>query len=176
MKHLGLTVLLCCTTLTGCGNGSLEDLQEYVDNAKSQPQAGVKKLPSIPDYEPIPFEGLGLADPFFPRRPVVSGQNSGVKVDVPKPPDANRPKEHLEQFALDQLKITGFVSDRQKRPVALIQAPDHRVHMVGVGQYMGTNFGRVSSVSESGITLKEQVYDSGVWQTRDVNLANSASK
>lgn len=85
--------------ITDCGGSHqmlrLEDLQEYVDNAKSQPQVGVKKLPFIPDYEPIPCEELGLADPFFHRRLVVSGRNPRGKVDVQKPPDANRPKSIL---------------------------------------------------------------------------------
>lgn len=153
--------------LTGC-DGQIEDLRVFVAEAKNQPQQPIKPLPAIPEYNPIPYDGISLADPFFPRRLIVDGVG-GVKDKTP-PPDSNRPKEFLENIALDQIKMIGFFFNSQKKPVALMQTPDKKVYMVGVGQYMGMNYGRVKSLKDDQVVLVEQVYDTGQWQPRELKI------
>lgn len=167
-------VVLVGLAVVGCA-GQMDDLQKFVSDAKNQPQTPIKSLPPIPDYNPIPYEGLSLADPFFPRRLIVEGAG-GSKVGMPPPPDAARAKEFLEYIALDQLKMVGFFFNAQKRPVALIQAPDKRIHMVGVGQHMGLNYGKVVKLNEDGFSLQEQVYEGGQWQTREAKIDSVPTK
>lgn len=170
MKLLNIyaVVVIAVVGLSGCAS-QIDDLQEFVSTAKTQPKLPIKPLPPIPDYNPIPYEGLSLADPFFPRRMIV-GEAGGSKAGTPPPPDANRPKEFLESVALDQLKMVGFFFNAQKRPVALIQVPDKKIYMVGTGQHMGMNYGKVVKLDEDGVLIKEQVYELGQWQGRDVKI------
>ena len=52
------------------------------------------------------------------------------------------------------------------RPLAIISA-DRTLYQVGVGNYMGQNFGVVTQVSESEVTLKELIEDAnGDWVER----------
>mgnify|MGYP000880858758 FL=1 len=48
-----------------------------------------------------------------------------------------------------------------------IIAADKTLHQVHVGNYMGQNYGRVTAISESEVTLKELVEDAnGEWVER----------
>ena len=73
-------------------------------------------------------------------------------------PEANRPKEYLEQFPLDTLKMVGTLQRDNKR-YALLQTQDGLVHRVQAGNYVGQNDGRVISVSEGEVKVDELVPD-----------------
>ncbi|MGH8378315.1 MAG: pilus assembly protein PilP, partial [Gammaproteobacteria bacterium] len=54
---------------------------------------------------------------------------------------------------------------------ALIRDGDGVVHRVGIGQYMGQNFGKVTKISQVGLVLREIVPDGqGGWVERDTTV------
>jgi len=61
---------------------------------------------------------------------------------------------------------------QQKKDIfALIRTPDRNLFRVKAGNYMGQNFGRIGSISESNIMLKEIVQDSsGGWEEKEQAL------
>ncbi len=60
--------------------------------------------------------------------------------------------------------------DRRGRKVALVRV-DKLLYQVGIGQYLGQNFGRVMKISEREIGLREIVQDAaGDWVERPVTL------
>ena len=80
-----------------------------------------------------------------------------------------RRKEALESIPLDSMSMVGLM-DRGGRRVALIKV-DKLLYQVGVGQYLGQNFGRVTRISEHELVLREIVQDpAGDWVERQATL------
>lgn len=75
-------------------------------------------------------------------------------------PDPNRPRQVLEQFSLDSLRMVGTMGAGSAM-TALIRAPDRTTYRVRVGQYIGQNDGRVVNIDASGLDLIELVRDGG---------------
>jgi type IV pilus assembly protein PilP len=86
-------------------------------------------------------------------------------------PDLNRRKEALESFALESLQMVGTLEQKQVR-YALIRTSDNNLYRVRPGNYVGQNFGVITSISESAVTLKEVIQDSssGSWNERTSSL------
>ena len=90
--------------------------------------------------------------PDAPQRRVSNDPNA---VDGP---DRNRPREFLEQFPLDTLRMVGTLADR-RASFGLVQTTDGLVHRVAVGNHMGQNYGRIVAISDSEIQLVEIISD-----------------
>jgi len=86
-------------------------------------------------------------------------------------PDPSRAREELEKYSLGSLKMMGTVPMGGEL-WALVLAPDNVVHRVGKNNYLGTNYGKIISVTERRIELKEIISDGlGRWQERDAFLS-----
>ena len=82
----------------------------------------------------------------------------------------NRPKEALEEFPLEGLKMVGYLS-QNKVGYAVIRAPDGKLHRVKAGNYVGMNFGLIKEVTDAEVQIKEMVQDSaGDWSERMSSL------
>ena len=54
---------------------------------------------------------------------------------------------------------------------AIIKTPDNNLFRVKPGNYLGQNFGRITDISESLVSLKEIIQDSGgSWEERNQAL------
>ena len=73
-------------------------------------------------------------------------------------PDVNRPREFLEQFSLDTLRMVGTLK-LQSRVYGLVQTKDGLVHRVLPGNHMGQSDGRITAIEEGKISLIEIVPD-----------------
>ena len=84
-------------------------------------------------------------------------------------PDTTRPKEPLEAYPLETLKMVGTLSQKGVN-YALVKA-DSGLYRVKVGNYLGQNFGIITAITENQIDLKELVQDaSGDWTERKIAL------
>ncbi len=154
-----LTAFVMVIGLSGCGGDGMDDLKSFVDNSGKDRQGKVEPLPEIKAYEPFSYSAFDLPDPFKPRKLSTSG-GGGVQ------PDLTRPREPLEAFSLETLVMVGMVS-RQGVTHAVIRTPDKSIYHVKKGNYMGQNFGQVTQITDSEVTLREIVQDSaGDWSER----------
>lgn len=161
MRRLASIVILL--GLTGCGSGNLEDLQTFVAEAGKDMQGKIEPLPEVKVYEPFTYNAFDLPDPFKPRK-LSTGGGGGMQ------PDFNRPKEPLEAFSLETLKMVGALS-RQGVIHAVIKTPDNAIYHVRKGNYVGQNFGLITQISDSEVSLREIVQDSaGDWSERTSTL------
>jgi len=161
MKRLATLSLVL--GLTGCGGGGMDDLQTFVAETGKDMQGKIEPLPQVKVYEPFTYNAFDLPDPFKPRK-LSSAGGGGTQ------PDLNRPKEPLEAFSLETLKMVGMLS---KRGVvhAVIKTPDNAIYHVRKGNYVGQNFGLITQISNSEVTLREIVQDSaGDWSERTSTL------
>lgn len=155
-----LTAVFLAATLTACGGGDMDDLRQFMDEAGKDMQGKIEPLPQIRPYEPFSYEAYGLPDPFKPRKLSPSGGGGGLQ------PDLNRPREPLEAYSLETLKMVGMIS-KKTGVHAVIRTPDKTIYHVRAGNYMGQNFGLITGVTDNEITLKEIVQDSaGDWAER----------
>lgn len=152
--------------LTACGGEEFQDLRDFVKNAGADMRGKVDPPPEIKPYEPLGYDNtIGLPDPFKPRKPELKSGRPGINQ-----PDLERRREALEEFPLENLKMVGFLFQANVG-YAIVRSPDSKLHRVKAGNYMGQNFGQITSVSDSEVKIKEMVQDSaGDWAERISSL------
>ena len=161
MKRLASIVIIL--GLTGCGGGGMEDLRTFVAETGKDMQGKIEPLPEVKIYEPFTYEAFDLPDPFKPRK-LSTGGGGGMQ------PDLTRPKEPLEAFSLETLKMVGVLS-RKGVIHAVIKTPDNAIYHVKKGNYVGQNFGLITQIGDSQVSLREIVQDSaGDWSERTSTL------
>lgn len=161
-----ISLLVTTLILTACSGEEFQDLQDFVKNSGADMRGKVDPPPDIKPYEPMNYDNsAGLQDPFKPRKPEIKNMGGGVNQ-----PDLNRPKQELEEFPLEGLKMIGYLQ-RSNVGYAVIRSPDGKVHRVKAGNYMGLNFGQILSVTETELIVKEMVQDgAGDWSERESSL------
>ncbi len=165
MKHLGFLALL--GLLTACSSG--DDPRTFVANAGKDLRGKVNPLPEVKPYEPFTYAATDLPDPFKPRK--LTAPAGSAKGGIQPPRD--HVKQILENYPLEGLKMVGTLQ-QNKLTFALIKTPDNNLYRVKQGNYMGQNFGIITQVTETDITLAEIVPDSGGdWTERSTKLEMS---
>ncbi len=147
----GICSALACVGilgLAGCTSAD-SDLQQFIQQTEQQPGGRVEPLPEIKPYETFVYDDQSLRSPFVPSQ--VGGFNAVRR-------DTKRPREFLEQFSLDTLKMVGTIRIAGSI-YGLVQTKDGIVHRVTAGNYMGQNDGRITDISPSKIDLTEIVPD-----------------
>ena len=174
MKNLFL--LIGVALLAACGGEEQSELRQELATMTKDLRGRVDPLPQVRSYEPVPYKGESMLDPFVPGRIVVSqaatgGGGSGGGVQ----PDLNRPKEPLEAFPLEAVQMVGTLA-QNKDTYALVRAGNN-LFRVKKGNYMGQNFGVITAIDEGQISLKEVVQDSGGdWVERTTTVQMSEGK
>lgn len=154
--------------LAGCGESDMTDLKNYVNEVKARPRGAIEPLPEVRTVEPFAFSADSVRDPF-----VVEERDSEpeeTKVESGIRPDTTRPKEELESFDLDSLRMVGTVT-RDGTLWALVRAGDGTIHRVRPGNHMGRNYGKITTIKDGMIELIEIVSDGpGSWVERKASI------
>jgi type IV pilus assembly protein PilP len=160
-----LLMLAALALLAGCTRG-MSDLRDWVAQEKSKKGAPIPPLPVIKTFETFQYSDEGKRDPFSASTAETqpSGPSNGPR------PDEGRPKEPLEMFALDSLKMVGTVGNGAGIE-ALVKDPGGVIHRVHVNEYMGQNYGRVTDIAEDHVDLVELVSNgNGGWMERSASI------
>jgi type IV pilus assembly protein PilP len=171
----GAALAAAIALIAGCGEERSTEVRKELEAMSKDLRGKVDPLPQVKSYEPVPYKGESMLDPFVPGRIVVAqaagsgGGGGGVQ------PDLNRPKEPLEAFPLEAIAMVGTLS-QNKDTYALVKAGAN-LFRVKKGNYMGQNFGVITSIDDSQISLKEVVQDSGGdWVERSTSLQMQEGK
>ncbi len=160
-------ILAAVLLLAGCGSDQHSDLRQELNALTKGLRGHVNPLPQVRPYEPVPYTAQDLVDPFRPDRIIIAQPGKGVG-GTPAP-DPNRPKEPLEAFPLESIQMVGTIT-QGKQTFGLVKAGAN-LYRVKQGNYMGQNFGVITSINESEIKLTELVQDgSGEWVQRSSAL------
>ena len=148
--------------LAGCGSGNDEDLKTWMAEQGTASRGRIDPIPPIRPYEAFTYNAFDQAEPFKPRK-IETGKGS-------RGPDMTRRKEALETYPLETLKMVGTLQ-RGSTMLGLMRANDNKVFQVRQGNYVGQNFGVITSVVEGEITLKELFQDgAGDWAERQSKI------
>lgn len=160
------SVLVLALALSACGGEEHEDLKQWMKESTNDLRGKVPPLPEIRPFPVVAYEAGDITDPFNPKK---LEPNKQYKGGGGTQPDLNRRREPLEAYPLESLSMVGTLI-QSKKVHALIQA-DKTLHQVKVGNYMGQNFGVITKITETEVTLKELVQDSsGDWVERTSTL------
>lgn len=159
-----ILIVLACCLLSACSGHEKRrrEVQKFVDEVKQKPAKPIEKIPEFKNYKSFDYSASTLQNPFQP--PKVKVVDSGLR------PDMDRPKDELEAFPLDGLRMVGTLT-KDGKTWALVSAPDKTIYRITAGGYMGKNFGEVKKITKDSIDIKETVPDGlGGWKERDVKL------
>lgn len=165
---IAATILASTLAVAACAPQTMEDLERFTATAHQDRRPTVEPLPELRPHRTFVYAAGHLTDPF-------DAGNLGLDQPEPEPggpaPDLDRRREILEQYTLDSLRMVGTLT-RGDITWAILRAPDNTVHQATVGNYMGTNFGRITDISESRVELTETIQGpTGGWIERQASLA-----
>jgi type IV pilus assembly protein PilP len=149
-----MSVAVCAAmlaALAGCSS-DFDELRAKVEEVKSSPGSGIEPLPEVKPYETFNYAAFDQRSPFEAGIPAAANAPNAIR------PDSNRPREFLEQFSLDTLRMVGTVKLKGQL-YGLVQTNDGLVHRVLPGNHLGQSDGRITAIEEGKVSLIEIVPD-----------------
>ncbi len=164
-------LLICLTAtvaLSGCGT-DMDELRQWMEQQRKEAKPSVTPLLPPKKFLPQPYESAAGVDPFSAQKLSVAIKQEAAQPNSLLTAEINRRKEPLEAYPLDSMSMVGSLTRDGKR-YALLRV-DNLLYQVKAGDYLGQNFGRVTKISETEITLREVVQDAaGEWIERTSTL------
>jgi type IV pilus assembly protein PilP len=161
-------VVLAILGIAGCVSGDMSDLEKQVSKIMSKPGGRLEPLPEIKPYEAYVYESgkSGARNPF--KRFYVVEQSLAIEESEGPVDDGlteemrneiqNRNREELERFELDSIKMVGTLQNEDNH-WGIVLDPGGIVHRVKTGNYIGLNIGKITSIEEEQIEVREIIKD-----------------
>jgi len=168
-RYIRLTIVpLAILSIAGCVSGDMSDLEKQVSEIMSKPGGRLEPLPEIKPYEAYVYEsGKSEARNPFKRFYVVE-QSLAIEESTGPVDDGlteelrneiqNRNREELEGFELDSIKMVGTLHNEDNH-WGIVLDPGGIVHRVKTGNYIGLNIGKITSIEEEQIEVREIIKD-----------------
>lgn len=158
--------------LTACGTSDQDELQAWMTEQRNQTKPRVDRLPEPTKFTPQAYTQDGTIEPFSNQKlaqALKRDSNQATANAALIAPELARRKEPLEASPLDSVAMVGSMV-KVGQPVALVRV-DNLLYQVRVGNYLGQNYGRITKVTETGLSLREIVQDAaGEWIERTSTL------
>ena len=168
-RYIRLTiVVLAILGIAGCVSSDMSDLEKQVSKIMSKPGGRLEPLPEIKPYEAYVYESgkSGARNPF--KRFYVVEQSLAIEESEGPFDDGlseemrneiqNRNREELEGFELDSIKMVGTLQNEDNH-WGIVLDPGGVVHRVKTGNYIGLNIGKITSIEEEQIEVREIIKD-----------------
>lgn len=164
--------------LAGCAGEEHQDVKAWMNEASKDLKGRVPPLPELKPFPIVSYDGSNLTDPFSAGKVVPEKATAGGG----RTPDFDRPKEPLEFYPLESLKLVGVMLPGKgvtKTPYGLIQSSGGLYYVV-VGNHLGQNFGIVTAIIDGEVKIKETVKDptgqTADWVERPTSLYLEGAK
>ena len=166
MKRMFITC--AALALAGCTQ-DMQDQHDYLAQVKARAPTPIDPIPQIRQAETFLYVADNRRSPFVPSTASDMVIAATARGTGPRP-DPNRRREELEGYPLDTLKMVGTLN-KQSSYWGLVQTRDRMIHRVGVGNYLGKNYGRITDINENRISLRELIQDgAGGYLVRQASL------
>ncbi|MEI7514830.1 MAG: pilus assembly protein PilP [Betaproteobacteria bacterium] len=167
---LWLAAWIAAACLSGCGDSTDQELQQWLKAERAAPRSPAKPLRAPVPFVPMVYDASDQPDPFgkaaFDRYLTTNVPSANPTLVAP---ELARRRQPLEAFALESIALVGTLAKEGKR-VALVRA-EGALYQVAVGNYLGKNFGKITKVDDSGVVLREIAQDAtGEWVVRVTSL------
>ena len=158
--------------LAGCSSSDGDDLQRWMAEQRNATKPRVVRLPEPTKFTPQPYTQESAVEPFNMQKltqALKRESNQSTSNAALIATEIARRKEPLESSPLDTVTMVGTLM-RAGQPVALVRV-DRLLYQVRVGNYLGQNYGRITKVSDTEMSLREIVQDAaGEWIERTATL------
>jgi type IV pilus assembly protein PilP len=159
---------LAVVLLAGCAAGQ-DELQDWMAQQRREVQPNVPPISPPKRFDPQPYLAAAAVDPFSNQKLTVAIKQEARQPNSVLAAELDRRKEPLEAFPLDSMTMVGSVV-RGGRTFALLKV-DNLLYQVKAGDYLGQNYGKVTRISETNVTVREIVQDAaGEWIERPASL------
>ena len=167
---VGMTCVLAF--LSGCVSSDEDQLKSWMTEQRNQVKSRIERIPEPTKFTPQAYSQEASTEPFSNQKltQALKRDSSQATSNVALiTPELARRKEPLEASPLDAVAMVGSLV-KTGQPVALVRV-DNLLYQVRVGNYLGQNYGRITKVSETGLSLREIVQDAaGEWIERTATL------
>ena len=157
--------------LSACSSSD-QELQTWMVEQRSQTRPKVTPLSEPTKFTPQAYTQEGALEPFSSQKLAQALKRDSNQLSANTAliaPELARRKEPLEASPLDSVVMVGSLI-KVGQPVALVRV-DNLLYQVRVGNYLGQNYGRITKVTETGLSLREIVQDAaGEWIERTATL------
>lgn len=174
MKALALRLggwagaVFAAALLAGCG-AEQQELTEWMEQQRREVKPNVEPLSPPKKFNPQPYVALTGVEPFSQQKLTVALKQEARQPNSLLAAEINRRKEPLEAYPLDSMKMVGSVA-KGGRPYALLRV-DNLLYQVKAGDYLGQNYGKITRITETDVSLREIVQDAaGEWIERNSAL------
>ena len=130
-----LAIISAVLFLAACGGDEHQDLKEELKNLTKDLRGRIDALPVVKPYEPVPYRAYEMPDPFGSAKIELAIAAAAKSKGGANAPDIARPKEPLEAYPLETLKMVGTLS--QKGVFYALVRADSSVYRVKAGSYLG---------------------------------------
>ena len=158
--------------VVGCNSSDQAELQQWMTDQRTAIKPKVEPLSEPGKFSPQPYNQESAIEPFSNQKltqALKRDSNQATANVALIAPELNRRKEPLEASPLDTVSMVGSLI-KTGQPVALVRV-DNLIYQVRAGNYLGQNYGRVTKVTETGLSLREIVQDAaGEWIERPATL------
>jgi type IV pilus assembly protein PilP len=167
-----LVLVAIAMVLSGCGASTEDELRQWMAEQQNQIRPRVTAIAAPKQYKPESYTQVTAIEPFSNqkltqalKRESTQAVSNGALIA----PELARRKEALESFPLDAMVLVGSLN-KAGQPVALVKV-ENLLYQVKPGNYLGQNYGRVTKILETEVTLREIVQDAvGEWIERTATL------
>lgn len=168
---VAIALVFVTSLLAACGSSD-QELQSWMTEQRNKSRSRVDRLPEPSKFSPQPYTLEGSVEPFSNQKLAQALKRDSSQATVNTAliaPELARRKEPLEASPLDAVAMVGSLI-KVGQPVALVRV-DNLLYQVRVGNYLGQNYGRITKVTETGLSLREIVQDAaGEWIERTATL------
>lgn len=172
MKRTLYLLIVCSGLLLGCSSSSSDDVHSWMIQSLNETKPHVTPIVKPKKFIPEPFVNSTDSEPFSNLKLAQSLKTEATKTisnSALIAPEIARRKESLESYPLDSMEMVGSIL-KDDDTVALVKISS-LLYQIKKGQHIGMNFGRVSSISETEVTLQEIFQDAtGEWTSRVATL------
>src|SRR5690349_6504268 len=100
-----LLMVIVLSTLTACGDSGLQDVKQWMDEARQQAKVSIPKLAEPKKFTPFVYSSKNAVDPFNAGKLAVAFAKMSANVTSKLRPDLDRRREPLESYPLDAIKM-----------------------------------------------------------------------
>lgn len=173
MKRIYILLwVLLSIALSGCVSSKEDDIRAWMVQERNQTKPQVAPISAPKQFVPEPYTNASAVEPFSNQKLTQALKQDSAQATsngALVAPELARRKEPMEAFPLDSMTLVGSII-KAGQPVALVKV-DNLLYQVKLGNHLGQNFGRVTKINETEITLREIVQDAvGEWIERVATL------
>jgi type IV pilus assembly protein PilP len=170
--YLRFLLLSLICLLTACGFASQDELRQWMSEQRNATHPKVAPISEPKQFQPENYATAGEVEPFSNQKltqALKKESSQAASNGALIAPELARRKEPLEEFPVDAMALVGSMV-KEGKPVALITV-GKLLYQVHQGDHLGLNYGRVTNISETEVSLREIVQDAtGEWIERPASL------